>query len=418
VSDGTTAGTRLVADLTPGAAGTLVDSQILVVGDTAYFLARTAGSGGLWETDGTAAGTRRLAAPGDVPVPSTLVDDPTAGGGVRLYFAAREGVHGFEPWTSDGTQAGTRLLADLRPGEPGSVPVHFRSSPRGVVFVANDGSHGREPWLTDGTAAGTRMIADLCPGSCSYEPSLLGTAGDDLVIAGHEGPADLALWGSDGTPQGTVRLTVPGQGFLSTLYSLSTDRALYFNASDRAHGDELWITDATPGGTHLVIDLGADGSAGSFPGGLVEAPGKVYFTADDGVHGREPWVSDGTAAGTRMVADLVAGEQDYSGLIDVRLAVAGGHQFALVSRIDPFYVRLWRLGQTQGDAVLLLETPEVSCAPPFTCPLVAAGGRVFARIGDELWVSDGTPAGTRRRGGGTPGGKRDKRTGAVGGGGN
>ena len=34
-------------------------------------------------------------------------------GGI-LYFAADDGIHGWEPWRSDGTVAGTYMVKDVR----------------------------------------------------------------------------------------------------------------------------------------------------------------------------------------------------------------------------------------------------------------------------------------------------------------
>jgi ELWxxDGT repeat protein len=49
--------------------------------------------------------------------------------GQRLYFTAYEPLHGTELWESDGTAAGTRLVQDIQPGPTGSflagmTPAH------------------------------------------------------------------------------------------------------------------------------------------------------------------------------------------------------------------------------------------------------------------------------------------------------
>src|SRR5262249_55880866 len=132
-----------------------------------------------------------------------------------------------------------------------------------VFFVANDGVYGRELWKTDGSEAGTVRITDVLPDGCSGEI-------EDLTAVG--------------------------------------DR-LFFQARRKApagEGEELWISDGTTAGTHLVEDI-QPGPEGSHPRDLVDANGILLFTAIDGESGRELWRSDGTEAGTTRVKDIFAG---------------------------------------------------------------------------------------------------------------
>src|SRR5689334_22400823 len=68
-SDGTTAGTSLVADMVPGS-GSTDPRFITAVNDIVYFNGRP----GLWKTDGTANGTVRLADPAWVSYPFDLTN--------------------------------------------------------------------------------------------------------------------------------------------------------------------------------------------------------------------------------------------------------------------------------------------------------------------------------------------------------
>src|SRR6185436_12286469 len=67
-------------------------------------------------------------------------------------------------------------------------------------------------------------------------------------------------------------------------------------------GVELWVTDGTPAGTHLVRNLGA--GANSLGNGALHltafGDGVVFAAATDG-NGYEPWFSDGTAEGTHVL---------------------------------------------------------------------------------------------------------------------
>lgn len=75
--------------------------------------------------------------------------------------------------------------------------------------------------------------------------------------------------------------------------------------------------DARPAkGTVLVADINP-GAANAFPTALEwwnhgfayfpRSLSETYLVADDGVHGFEVWVTDGTAVGTHIVVDLDPG---------------------------------------------------------------------------------------------------------------
>src|SRR5262249_21939355 len=97
-------------------------SDLTTVGGTAYFLIHDDFySGGLWKSDGTAAGTvlvDRFGPDQAFTSPQTL----TAVGG-NLFFTAFDPTHGVEVWKSDGTEAGTQLVQDIRPGGDPSYPA-------------------------------------------------------------------------------------------------------------------------------------------------------------------------------------------------------------------------------------------------------------------------------------------------------
>jgi ELWxxDGT repeat protein len=67
------------------------------------------------------------------------------------------------------------------------------------------------------------------------------------------------------------------------------------------------------GALGVVLAAGCVGAPDPDPGPLVDR--LFMFTADDGEHGLEPWVSDGTPAGTRMLLDVVPGPDSGGDLI-------------------------------------------------------------------------------------------------------
>src|SRR3954447_20312 len=77
----------------------------------------------------------------------------------------------------------------------------------------------------------------------------------------------------------------------------------FFVRTTDANGAELWVTDGTPGGAHLVKDINS-GAASSGPFNLFNANGLLFFDANDGVHGPELWISNGTSAGTILLKDI------------------------------------------------------------------------------------------------------------------
>ncbi len=156
-------------------------------------------------------------------------------GGAVAFFL--EDDRGTEPWWSDGTPAGTRRIADLCPGSCGSFQQFLGVYGRRAVFLADDGVSGAEPWMTDGTAAGTWRLEDLCPGACStFDVQVREVNGWLALVAGG------VLRISDGTPNGAWS---PGSLTTGDMDLLALpDRILF--ASSIGVGWSLPVTAAAP----------------------------------------------------------------------------------------------------------------------------------------------------------------------------
>lgn len=84
-----------------------------------------------------------------------------------------------------------------------------------------------------------------------------------------------------------------------------------FAAYSPLDGCELWTTEGIMDTTTMLLDINPLGD--SLPGnalGFTSVAGEqgelVFFDADDGTHGRELWVTDGTTIGTHIVQDIFA----------------------------------------------------------------------------------------------------------------
>ena len=339
-TDGTDRGTRRLADLAPG---TYVDLQT-VWKDKYLFLVGGDGSEScsFWTSDGTRAGTaERVSLPG-MRCPSGLHSF-----GSRFLFVARVEQAGGDLvpqlFASDGTPAGTRQLTRLR-GDRAYLETEFAEID-GVAFFRLYDQFSREPeiWRTDGTLEGTHRAFPglLYPSPVqAFRGALYFTAYTDS-----DRPRALFRATPDGTPP--VRLTsTTGYGyqelFFGELPFTPVGNRLFFTLHDEWAGQELWVTDGTPGGTQRVRDI-QPGPGSSAPESLTVAGDRVFFSADDGRRGRELWVSDGTAKGTRMVWDLNPGGFSSS---PESLAVSGSNLFFAAddgeTGVEPWVLRLER----------------------------------------------------------------------------
>ena len=143
-------GTSLLKDVNPGSASSN-PKYLTVRGNHVLFFANYSGrTSQLWTTDGTTAGTSFVANVTSAGAMTAL--------GNEVLFEGNDGIHGTELWVSDGTAAGTGELADLNPGSTGSYPGSFTVTGNTALFSALYGSQF-DLWSTDGTAAGTAIVS-------------------------------------------------------------------------------------------------------------------------------------------------------------------------------------------------------------------------------------------------------------------
>ncbi|HEY9419992.1 MAG TPA: ELWxxDGT repeat protein, partial [Thermoanaerobaculia bacterium] len=303
------------------------------------------------------------------------------------------------------------LVEDINPyGTAPILPSNQELTGLGtdLFFVNSDGVHGYEIWKSDGTGPGTALLIDLCPGICSSLPTSLTVFDGFLFFFADDGVHGRELWKSDGTAAGTtlVKDIYPGMGNREHFRPgspgglLAADGVLYFAADDREHGLELWKSDGTPEGTLLVRDIYL-GPNGSDPRPWVAAGGILLLNADDGTHGREPWASDGTAAGTNLIQDINSGSASSTSALpgnagqDAIAAPGGGFLFQADN--GSLGQELWRTDGTEAGTTLVKDISPGGGSEPAGFATLGATVYFSARDtlnGRELWKTDGTEAGT------------------------
>lgn len=379
-TDGTAGGTFPVSGLSRGDAVALADKLYV-------------GSGELYEV---AAGTGSLVKDIAFEVPGSDLQFFASLDGV-LMFTADDGAAGTELWRSDGTNAGTYMLKDITPGPLRGTGVVYGDWQGEMLFSS---SQDPELWKTDGTAAGTQLVADITPGPAGSDPGWFTRFGGATFFSAKHPSYGDELWITDGTSQGT-RLFAdlwPGTRSGDPIELTVAGDSMFFVADSQDFGEELWVTDGTLQGTRMVRDI-YPGVWDSDPRNITVFGDIVLFSARDPQYGVELWRSDGTPAGTYLVSDIRAGTGPSSpqGLFPRRFVVLEDRGVFFSAYEPQVGTELWVSdGTTAGTRMVAEVAPG---ADGRVSLLGAAGGVVYfsgyaPSSGEELWRSDGTAAGT------------------------
>jgi ELWxxDGT repeat protein len=405
-SDGTAEGTVPVKSLRN------IEKQRVMNGTLYLFSVKTYDSFELWKSNGTAAGTTLVKSyygkPGEMlnangtlyfTAATTMMDPglPYSTGSWRL-------------WKSNGTEAGTVRVATLYPDT--FQPIQFRlTNVNGTVFFVNDNlNDGLELWKSNGTDAGTGMIKDAYPGtrSRSGDPRDLTDVNGTLFFTAESGTGR-DLWKSNGTAEGTVKVkdvydnnTYPGTSPIHNLVNLN-GKLLFTSLSADLHY-ELWRSDGTAAGTVRLKDLGNVSAFEQRPPVKV-INGTLYVPVHRSWTEHELWKSDGTAEGTTLVKTISTGQDDAGAYPQHLTDVNGTLYFVARSGADAW--QLWKSNGTAAGTVPLKKigtaTDGVNYYGTFNAnpgPLTGINGVLYFMgqdaAGAELWKSNGTPEGTVR----------------------
>lgn len=383
----------------------------------------------LYLSDGSAAGTQRVALPEQIYSGAPLRLEPV---GAHVLLTASYAGYSVNP-ANGSIEPFANNLTGLYSGDHAVVG--------GTLLIAgNDLIHGNELWRSDGTAAGTTQLHDIWAsngdGVGHTDPTLPAAAiGDAFYFLRFARDGEMyrkELWRSDGSEAGTVGLAPAlyanefiedmvtlgdGLAFSTGLYNGTNSRMSVYRVNAALSAVERVWTDSTapsvlqgiPGGG-LLFDC--DGSSSGnlcalAPGqsqvgiiatahtGLVDRLGQVgpvaFFAATysaAGVNGI--WRSDGTAPGTFRVGPGLA----------LPSFGTNGARRSLVHN-----GRLWLIGCEGDDSQCALYTSDgsnsgmqrLAALPSSVRDMAALGSGIAVLLGgqsSQLFYSDGTSAGT------------------------
>lgn len=290
-SDGTVGGT--VPVFNPGNSNGIV-MGIYPAKDYLYVFYRYSGdSAQLWVSDGTTAGSKIIQ---DLTIPSFAY-----GGTVdnTLYFTGFDAAHGSELWKATNIPGSAVMVKNIFPGAQGSSPMDFITYKSKLYFTALDSTYNRFVYVSNGTASGTKRLFNT-----PIYWSNFAIAANKLFFSAFDPVAGNELFVSNGTTAGTqlVKDINPGIYSSDPGYLTVLNNNVFFSASNGTNGGELWKSDGTAVGTVMVKDI-VTGSNGSFPSGFTVAGGKLYFRAQDDLYQQRLYVSGGNNANTTQVTD-------------------------------------------------------------------------------------------------------------------
>ncbi|HEX8253438.1 MAG TPA: carboxypeptidase regulatory-like domain-containing protein [Thermoanaerobaculia bacterium] len=345
VTDGTAAGTTKVASGTWSGAAEFKGSL--------YFVQ----AGALWRTDGTPAGTVQVTAL------------PFSAGGLHSAGSLLYITGPAQLWVTNGEAGRTLRVRTFSRSFTGTPFGHEGK----LFFTTTEGTGTNQVWVSDGTLWGTRAftIDNACASEsgCYHGVSMFKLAGKVLLSVDTRGdyyePATGSLWQTDGTPAGTILV----KAGLSHLLASSSSVA-YFRA-----GNALWKSNGTTAGTVEVapVPFGSQNIA-------TLAGNTLYLHISSNYSKSQLWTSNGTAAGTTLVREGEPHPESAAATLTRYFTVA---RDALNDSRT-----LWL---SSGATNVSLAVAGAS--------LFSAGDYVLftgyeASTGYELWRSDGTPAGT------------------------
>lgn len=318
----------------------------------------------------------------------------------KLYFIADNGVNGAEPMVFDPTLTTgpkIKLIKDLT--------VNGNTSSRGFIPVGDSLYFGYYDSSQSPSSRYLQINIALDPSNPGFATnssysgiSQAAELAANFYFIAYDAKIGVSLYRKNGQSADIVKTIWP---YLQTanyysgeiLQSLQFKGALYFMIEAPDTGRELWTSDGTTDGTHIVKDI-FPGSIGSWDGNRIGITSTaLYFSADDGNKGAELWTSDGTTQGTILLGDLNTGPTSARNNDVSPVFYLNNKAFFFAT---PFCcdTRLYTTDGTNSGTLEVINTRSYSSQYWVTNNRVVFEG-YDPEHGEELFVSDGTASGTK-----------------------
>ncbi|GAB3510281.1 3-coathanger stack domain-containing protein [Emticicia fontis] len=265
----------------------------------------------LWKTDGTPGGSSIVKEYPNVVKNNNYINDKFEEAQGKLFFYINDGVNGREVHKSDGTTSGTGIIKNLGTPNVNESTSQYKMSEFDGKFLIQD---NRTTYALDTISKTTTFLADI---------------GDDSEPFKYNNKLYL-----DGRYRVNDNLTGV-ENFCSYCYSPIVFQNKIFLNKD----EELYSYDGTT--FNLVRDINLTGSSSPINLGVIN--NKLILTAYHPDYGRELWVSDGTEEGTHLIKDIIAGKSGLSNNIRTQFV----YNNLLLFEIYNNRYELWRTDGTE-----------------------------------------------------------------------
>lgn len=366
----------------------------------------------LYKTDGTASGTVKI------------VDDSNNGFEVgryrsgymaeldgKIYYAGQDSNGDVELWATDGTGAGTVRVADIYAN--GSAQPYNMVPAAGKLFM--------NAVVEDASGVGRELVA-FDPASDAHQvlTTMVGTDGPESLTAVDGGlfffdqsASNNDVYFTDGTVAGTVKVATeagaaPAGSPLSTYPHDIYDSAWlgyngkllltgYKDSSD--YKTRLYELDQDGNIKEIVFDDGGSTVQLEITENVVISNDKVYFVADKGTTTSELNIFEYDGSTVTNLSASEANKPYEDQLVGTSLGV---FMYVEQAGVTPYLLRVDNTNSPAGIAPAIRSTGDYSFSDAeymvevngtvfFAADTEGSGGSDF---GTELWKTDGTSQGT------------------------